>query len=235
MKILSICQPHFFPWIGYFNMIENCDEFIFLDNVQYNRRSWQNRVYIMDSKKLNKKWLTMPLRESSRKFKINEVFLSKNSLEIFKNQLFENYRDTKFFEDYFELFSKILEKNIEKNLSEINICIIKEICKLLDINLTFKKCSQFSINKKKEYLILSLLKISKSANYLANDGSTKYADASFFDKNKIKMRPHNFKHPFYFQSNLKSHNFVKGLSILDLLFNKGEDSISLVKNQRIKF
>ena len=82
-------------------MIENCDEFIFLDNVQYNRRSWQNRVYIMNSKKLNKKWLSMPLRESSRKFKINEVFLSKNSLEIFKNQLFENYRETKFFEVYF--------------------------------------------------------------------------------------------------------------------------------------
>ena len=46
MKIVSICQPHFIPWIGYFNMIYNSDEFVILDNVQYNRRSWQNRFHI---------------------------------------------------------------------------------------------------------------------------------------------------------------------------------------------
>ena len=55
MKIVSICQPHFFPWLGYFNMLYNCDEFIFLDNVQYNRRSWQNRVHIYDNYSITKK------------------------------------------------------------------------------------------------------------------------------------------------------------------------------------
>ena len=59
MKIVSICQPHFFPWLGYFNMLYNCDEFIFLDNVQYNRRSWQNRVHIYDNYSITKKKINL--------------------------------------------------------------------------------------------------------------------------------------------------------------------------------
>ena len=57
MHILSICQPHFLPWLGYFNMIYNCSEFIFLDDVQYNRRSWQNRVHIVNNHYVEKKKL----------------------------------------------------------------------------------------------------------------------------------------------------------------------------------
>ena len=55
MKTVSICQPHFIPWLGYFRMIKNSDKFIFLDDVQYNRRSWQNRVHIRSSINANDK------------------------------------------------------------------------------------------------------------------------------------------------------------------------------------
>ena len=53
MRIISICQPHFLPWAGYFWMLKKTDEFIFLDNVQFDKRSWQQRNYI----KLNKLYL----------------------------------------------------------------------------------------------------------------------------------------------------------------------------------
>ena len=45
MKI-AISQPTFFPWQGYFALIDYVDEFIFLDNVQFDKRSWQQRNYI---------------------------------------------------------------------------------------------------------------------------------------------------------------------------------------------
>jgi hypothetical protein len=235
MKITSICQPHFFPWIGYFNMINNSSDFIFLDNVQYNRRSWQNRVHIIDFNNSNKKWLSMPLKNSSRKFQINQVYLSKTSLKNFKNQLFENYKSSKYFEIYFNLFSEILENNLDKNLSDLNINIIKGLCKLLKINLSFKLSSSFKIKERKENLILSLLKENSSSAYLANDGSLNYANADFFKKKKIKMKPHNFIHPQYDQQQKNNQKFIKGLSIMDLLFNVGKDSIPIIKNYKMDF
>ena len=95
MKVSSICQPHFFPWIGYFNMIDNSDEFIFLDNVQYNRRSWQNRTYIKEFKSGKKKWISMSLVDSSRSLKINEIYIYKENLTHLKNQMYQNYKNTK--------------------------------------------------------------------------------------------------------------------------------------------
>ena len=75
MKIVSICQPHFIPWIGYFLMLKKTDEFIFLDDVQYNRRSWQNRVHIRASQNLNeKKFLSLSVKDNSRSKKLIKFF-----------------------------------------------------------------------------------------------------------------------------------------------------------------
>ena len=232
MKITSICQPHFFPWLGYFNMIHNCDEFIFLDNVQYNRKSWQNRVYIKNTSQSKKQWLSMSLIESSRKYNINEVYLSKNAIENFNNQINENYKKSKYFEYYYELFEKVLSSNLDKNLAQLNITIVKELCNHLEITCSFFLSSNFNFTDKKENLILKLLRENKSKVYLANMGSLAYAGEEFFKREKVLMKPHLFKHPNYNQLNMnnkKKVDFIEGLSIIDLLFNNGKKSSSIIK------
>ena len=56
---LAITQPTFMPWCGYFSLMNNVDEIVFLDNVQFTKRSWQQRNKI----KLNDKelMLTVPV------------------------------------------------------------------------------------------------------------------------------------------------------------------------------
>lgn len=236
MKIIAICQPHFFPWIGYFNMIYNCDEFIFLDNVQFNRRSWQNRTYIKHFKTGEKKWLSMSLLKPSRSLKINELNISEENLPKFKNQLYENYKNTKYFDKYYKFFISILEKNINKDLSNINIHITKEICKILDINIKFKLSSEFNISEKKENLILQLLKKNNCSNYLANSGSKNYIDKNFFKINKIQIKFHDYNYPKYLQlKKNKDDIFLDGLSVMDVIFNIGDESSKLVKKQKINF
>ena len=44
-------QPHFFPWPGYFNLISKVEKFVFLDDVQYSKNSWQSRNQILVNKK----------------------------------------------------------------------------------------------------------------------------------------------------------------------------------------
>ena len=46
MKNISIMQPTFLPYVGFFALMDYVDEFVFLDNVQFDKRSWQQRNYL---------------------------------------------------------------------------------------------------------------------------------------------------------------------------------------------
>lgn len=219
MKIISICQPHFLPWFGYFLMLKKADEFIFLDDVQYNRRSWQNRVHIRASQNIDeKKFLSLSVKDSSRSKKINQIFLMEKNLEEIKNQLFNSYKKAMNFEYMFFFLNNLFQKNISLNLSDLNILLIKEICKILKINFKYELSSNLNLSQfKKEDLILNILKTKEAKVYLSNEGSKNYVHESFFEKENIQVIYNEFSHPKYRQFNTKS--FVPNLSIIDLLFN----------------
>ena len=219
MKIISICQPHFLPWFGYFLMLKKADEFIFLDNVQYNRRSWQNRVHIRASHNINeKKFLSLSVKDNSRSKKINQILLMEENIKEIKNQLFNSYKNSINFEYMFFFLNNLFEKNISLNLSDLNVLLITEICKILKINLKYELSSNLNLSRfKKEDLILNILKIKKAKVYLSNVGSKNYVHERFFEKEKIQVIYNEFTHPKYPQFETKS--FLPNLSIIDLLFN----------------
>jgi len=55
-------QPTFLPWIGYFALIHEVDTFVFLDSVQFAKRSWQQRNQIKTAS--GAQWITMPVASS---------------------------------------------------------------------------------------------------------------------------------------------------------------------------
>ena len=69
-KTCSILQPHYLPWIGYFDLIKRSDVFVFLDDVQYIKREWKNRNKIRKNPKSEEvKWLSVPIDKKSQKKK----------------------------------------------------------------------------------------------------------------------------------------------------------------------
>tara|TARA_A100000164_G_C21902195_1_gene771106 strand:+ start:944 stop:1630 length:687 start_codon:yes stop_codon:yes gene_type:complete len=219
MKIISICQPHFIPWVGYFFMIRKCNKFIFLDDVQYNRRSWQNRVHIRSSHNINeKKYLSLSVKDNTRSKNINQIFLLEENLEESINQIKNSYRTAINFDFTLNFLENFLKKNISLNLSEFNILLIKEICKILKIKINFGRSSDFNLsNYSKEQLILKILKKENAKIYLSNEGSKKYVHESFFERENLRVVYNDFIHPTYKQ--LNSKNFLPNLSVIDLLFN----------------
>ena len=61
-------QPTFLPWIGYFDMIDQCKDLVFLNDVDYTKNSWQNRNKIKTKKGLE--WVTLPVSKNSNQKKI---------------------------------------------------------------------------------------------------------------------------------------------------------------------
>ena len=119
MKI-AISQPTYLPWQGYFALINYVDEFIFLENIQFNKRSWQQRNKIMSNDK--EIFLTMPVK-SKDKFTQNICDVEIDNFE--KNKIkhvasIKNaYSKCKYFEKYFDNLEKIFDKNHIK-LAELN-------------------------------------------------------------------------------------------------------------------
>ena len=58
----AIMQPHYFPWSGYFNLMSKVETYVFLDNVQFSKNSWQSRNQIIINDQ--KKWIMIPLKKS---------------------------------------------------------------------------------------------------------------------------------------------------------------------------
>lgn len=216
MKI-AIMQPTFCPWIGYFKMIELVDSFVFLDTVQFQRRSWQGRNKI----KLNGKeqWLSLHLQKAPQQTLIKDMRL--NSEKAWKNTLLKTLRHSYGKSVNFKEIYSILEFGLFhfENLSELNIFLIEQFAGLLKLKTPLIKASSLSLPAvKRENLLLEICKALKADEYLSPEGSKVYLEPAkdLFKNANINIEYFKMLHPSYTQQN---KNFIEYLGIIDLLFN----------------
>ena len=227
--IIGISQPTFFPWPGYFGLLDFVDQFIFLDDVQFDKRSWQQRNYIY----LNNKnfLLTLPviskgkLHQKIKDVKINNKEDKKKIIKIIYNA----YCKKKYFNKYYPLIEKSLF-NSGDNLININIDLIQSIMADLGITTKLNYSSKMSISKikKKEELIFEICKLSNATKYITTIGAKKYL-------NNLQHVPDTDIEIKYFNmGNLNIKDSNQHLSVIDLLFNKGPETLNLIrKNLKI--
>jgi len=235
MKLL-ITQPTFLPWIGYFDLIDDSDVVVFLDDVQFEKRSWQQRNRIIT--KNGFLWLTIPVKvKSKRNQLIKDVFIDENQINLqkIKKTIIHNYIHSKYFnvyqEEFFEIFSECLKNN---SLLNLNLSLIFWLLKILKINKKIYLSSEFNLKSKSTQKLVDILNILKIDNYLSTSGSKLYLeeDKNIIQANKINIFLHNYKHPVYNQCYEPFTNYA---SIIDLLFNEGDDSYKILKSGSSKF
>jgi hypothetical protein len=226
-KSVAIHQPSFFPWLGFFDKIARADIFVILDNVQFPKTGgfWSNRVKIIVSGE--PQWITMPVvRSYSGVRNINEMEI--NNLTSWREKLnktfFINYKKTSYFEEIYPIVEDLVNYYTE-NLLEYNLNTIKKICELIGIN--YQKAilsSSLTTEGKATDLLISIIKQLGGNEYICGGGAQKYQENEKFEQASINLIYQNFNHPVYEQSNSKE--FIKGLSIIDALFNCGPHSVS---------
>lgn len=217
---LAIMQPYFFPYIGYFQMINAVDKFVFYDDVQFIQRGWINRNYIIS--KDGKQLFTIPLKKHSLTATIDEVEILSNVKwkESFLKTIFLTYKKA----PYFDIAYKIVKKSIELDSNYINnYCVssIKNVFEYLDINKEFKVSTElkYSKNVSKTEKIIEIINLENATELILPPGSREL------------YRKNDFSIPVYFllpneKISYKQFNnsFVSNLSIIDLLMfvNKNE-------------
>ena len=217
-KILSIMQPTFIPYPGYFKLINISNFFVFLDDVQFEKQSWQTRNKIIINKEPN--WVSLRIVKDKLDTKINfiKLFNHKYFFSKISKTFSQEYSNTKYFEDAIEVID-FINNNPNKKLSDINISIIKFICKKLEINTKFFLSSDFKITSKRTERIIDICNIIKPDIYLSTIGSKKYLkNDDFINKTTIKLEFFEYNSLPYDQ---KTSVFHPNLSILDLISNIG--------------
>lgn len=229
MSACAIMQPTFLPWLGYFDLIDASDTFVFLDDVQFDYRSWQQRNKI---KSLNKELLlTVPVKGGEKKQKINEIQIDKDSNFKKKhlNSIYINYKKSRYFDEIYSNVEAIFQKD-HQYLVDLNIDLIVFFCKYLNIHSTFLKSSQLDNILKKDELIVEILKKLNSKIYYTPLRSIEYLKKNiFFQKGDLKVYYQDYKLNHYKQLN---DNFIDKLSVLDLLMNEGNNSKKILLSGR---
>ena len=217
----AIMQPTYLPWPGYFALISKVDNFVFLDDVQFERRSWQSRNYIINSG--NKTLLSIPLKKSSQKTPLNKIIFSTNTdwRAEHLNLIFNSYRKSPYWRETSIFLEKIYnEQQLKINLSEFTKKIIYEITNILEINVKFYSSSNMQIIEKRSAYLSHICKSIGCDTYISPIGSKDYLEEdNFTNIHNINLIFHSFMSKKYNQFNSKS--FINNLSVLDLLFNLG--------------
>ena len=223
---VSIHQPNYLPWIGYFNKIVRSDTFVIFDDVQFpvgKKGFFGNRNKIKTNN--GELWLTVPVLDRSSRKNFNEIKINNNGWSGKHISNIENfYKKSPYFNLYFNDLKNILSVDYD-NFSSLSITLIKYFIDKLDLSTNIVLSSDICKDSKLQGLekIFFILDNLKAQKYLSSDGpgSIRYINENDFKLKNIELIWQKFNHPTY---NQLHGDFKSYLSIIDLLFNYGEDS-----------
>jgi hypothetical protein len=221
MSVLSCIQPSYIPWKGYFHQIQKSDIFVFLDDVQYDKHSWRNRNKIKTSNDLI--WLTVPVLTKKRFGQsIMEVQINNrnNWRKKHLKAIHMNYIKAPFFNKHKEFLASVYEREW-KLLVDLDIYLTVEISKLLGIKTKFVRASEMQLKQDKIHRLIDLCKILNIDTYLTGPLARNYLTAEMFEKEGLKLEFQEYCYPEYHQL---YDDFVHNVSIVDTLFNCGEEA-----------
>lgn len=227
MKKISILQSNYIPWKGYFDLIAATDELIIYDDMQYTRRDWRNRNKIKTPNGLQ--WLTVPVKVKGCYYQtIRETLLINGDWNTSHwKTLEQNYHRATYFNEIATWLEPLYLEHTYSHLSSLNRELIEAICNYLGIKTKISNSWDYKLTEGKTERLVSLVLQAGGREYVSGPSAKNYIKDSIFEEHSIKLRWFDYQgYPEYTQ--LWS-DFKHEVSILDLLFNCGQDARRYMK------
>jgi len=221
---LGIMQPYFFPYLGYFNLLNSVDLLIVYDIVQFSKGGWLNRNRIL---KPNGEWkyITVPLERASfrdhinNSVKIKQVKISSESnwQQHLLGQLEHYKKKAPFYRETISLLYSCLFSNL-KFISEFNIHSLAQTCDRLGIIFKYQLASELKLNfdptLNAQDKVLQICNYCGASEYINLPGGVNLYDRSEFEAAGIKL---TIQTPVEFTYNCDGYSFQPNLSIIDVM------------------
>jgi len=219
--IVSIHQPAYIPWLGYFDKIAKSDIHIFLDDALYSKNNLFNRNKIKTPN--GWQWLTIPVRGHIH-LPLNKIIIDNT-----RNWQQQHWTTIKLNYSRSKRFNKIaaelepLYQNSWEYLTDFNISMNRAISRILKIKTKFFQSSRLKVEGAGCQRLINLCRKFKADTYLSGQGAKKsYMDEAMFKQNGIEVIYQRFNPKPYDQL---WGNYIPDLSILDNLFNSAQISL----------
>jgi len=221
-KKVAIVQSNYIPWKGYFDMIAAVDEFILYDDMQYTRRDWRNRNQIKTPQGVQ--WLTVPVKvkgkyhQSIRETEIDGM----DWAQAHWKTLCQHYRRAKHFTQIAPELEPLYLQTDYSHLSPLNRKLIEWVCMKLGIQTIISNSWDYQLIEGKTERLADLCAQAGGSEYISGPAARDYVDGNIFTEKHIKLTWFDYEgYPEYPQL---WGEFTHGVSILDLLFNCGNDA-----------
>ena len=226
MKV-AIHQPQYLPWLGYFDKLDSADVFIFLDTVQFRKHEWQNRNRIRT--KDGWQWLTVPIIDRFPE-RIDRVEINAKTDWQRKHAqaLRQHYGRAPFWDPLGPELIGLLETPWT-HLSKLNVAVADLLWRYLGIKTSCLLASSVSTREDPTDRLIDLCRAVKATTYLAGQSGPSYMDTSRFAQAGIEVLVQAYTHPQYPQ---RYQPFVSHLAVIDLLFNCGPESLTILRSGR---
>lgn len=226
--IVTIQQPEHLPWLGFFNKMAQCDLYVYLDNVQFKKRYFENRNRIRT--KEGEQWLTVPvLTKGSYEQKLRDVAIQDDAAwkRKYLGTLEHNYKKAPYWADVRSIVYPALEAS-GNSLLNLNLSLIEAVRGYLGIDTKTVLASSLGVD---EYagsdLILEISKVTGASVYISGPDGRNYLQLDRFQAAGIKVGYHDFTHPEYSQPFVP---FMPYMSIIDCIANCGKDTGRIVRD-----
>jgi hypothetical protein len=226
VKKVAILQSNYIPWKGYFDLIASVDEFIIYDDVQFTKNDWRNRNKIKSPRGLE--WLSIPVGQNISR-RIRDVALPvTNWRQQHWNKLHEAYHKCPHYNEVAAVLTPFYQSIQIETLTEFNRALIEAICGYLGIKTKFSYAWDYPSSAGKTERLVDLCRQAGAGAYISGPAAKAYLDEPLFTASGIEVRW--FDYSGYPQYPQLFGEFEHGVSVVDLLFNCGNEAPSYMRH-----
>jgi len=223
--LLTIHQPNFLPWPGFFHKWMISDAMLLLDTVQYEKNEWQNRNRIKTPHGVQ--WVTVPVNYRFPQT-IREVRIADRRWpRKLSGSIEQAYAKAPYIGEYWPELREIMNEPFDL-LRDLNAALIRAVGRFLGCSAPLYMASDLGVdNLDPTGRLLDLCQELGADAYLSGREGRAYLDRDVFASRGISLYFQHVEAPVYTQLH---GDFASHLSILDLLLNAGPGAPALVEN-----
>lgn len=217
--IFAVMQPYLFPYLGYYQLVNAVDKFVFYDDVTFIKGGYINRNNILSNGKSQR--FTIPVPGMSSNKLINTLEFDPNVKKILKS-IEQNYKKAPYFYDIFPVVESILN-NEDRNVANMGA---KSICAVFDYlgiekDIYFTSELEYEREQSAADRLISISKLLRCSEYINSPGGIELYKKQYFEKSGVNLSFIKMDEISYFQG---GDTFVPYLSMIDILMwnNKAE-------------
>lgn len=218
--VISIIQPCFIPWQGYFEQIAIADLFVYMDDVQYTKKDWRNRNKLISPSGIIN--VHVPVQKTTRETLINQTLISYNEpwQDRLKNQIIQWYKKAPYFNEVLPILEKnLFNSNFEK-LVDLNCHLNQDILNYMKIDTPIRLTSEVPrVNSDKNSRIVEICKYFEGTLLYDGKKAEDFINKELFASSGIEIVFQDYQHTPYKQ--LWNNKFEPYISIVDLIMNAG--------------